>query len=312
MAPGVHAADPAYPDKAIRFIVPYPPGGAGDMVARLIAQKLTEALHQQVVIDNRSGAGGIIGVQTTARAAPDGYTIVLCTSSTQVIAPILQTDVAYDPVRDFSPITLTIFIPNILVAHPSTGVNTLQDLVRIAKTRPDQLGYASNGNGTSSHIAGELFNRVAGIRLVHVPYKGAGIAINDLLGGHVQLLFGGLSTSLPHVKSGRIRALAVTSLKRSRAASDVPTMDESGLPGFEVIQWFGIAGPKGLSKAVVAKLNTETRKILAATDFNERMTQQGLDVVSNSPEAFAAFLKSESAKWSKLLKEAGIRADGAG
>jgi len=182
----------------------------------------------------------------------------------------------------------------------------------VAKTRPDQLSYASNGNGTSSHIAGELFNRVAGIRLVHVPYKGAGIAINDLLGGHVQLLFGGMSTSLPHVKSGRIRALAVTSLKRSRAASEVPTMAESGLPGFEVIQWFGVAGPKGLPKAVVAKLNTEMRKILAATDFNERMTQQGLDVVSNSPEDFAAFLKSESAKWSKLLKEAGIRADSAG
>lgn len=302
----------SYPNKAIRFIVPYPPAGAGDMVARLLGQKLGEALKQQVVVDNRSGAGGIIGVQTAVRAAPDGYTIALCTSSTQVIAPILQSDVPYDAIGDFSPITLTVFIPNILVAHPSIGVDTLQELIRMAKARPGQLSYASNGTGTSSHIAGELFNRVAGIQLIHVPYKGAGIGINDLLGGHVQLLFGGISTSLPHVKSGRLKALAVTSLKRSRAAPDVPTMDESGLRGFEVIQWFGVAGPKGLPKTVVNKLNSETRKILESPEFNERMAQQGLDAVGSSPEVFVAFLKAETAKWTKLLKEAGIRADSAG
>ncbi len=297
-----------YPSKPIRFIVPFPPGGAGDMVARSIGQKITENVHQPVVVDNRSGAAGAIGVQAAAKGAPDGYTIVLGTSSTHVTGPLLQSDLPYHPLKDFSPITLAVFIPNILVAHPSADAASVQELIRVAKARPGQLSYASNGTGTSSHIAGEMFKRAAGIDIVHVPYKGAGIAINDLLGGHVQLLFGGMSTSLPHVKTGRLRALAVTSLKRSPAAPDVPTVAESGLPAFEVVQWFGVLGPAGLPPTIVGRLNGEIRKVLDSPDFRERMSSQGLDTAGSTPEAFAAFIKTEIAKWTKLFREAGIRA----
>ncbi len=301
-----------YPTKAIRFIVPFPASGAGDMVARALGQRLGESLHQSVVIDNRSGAGGTVGVQVTAKAAPDGYTLLLCTSSTQVIGPILQPNIPYDPIKDFTAITLTVLLPNILVAHPSAGVSTLAELIKFAKAKPGQLGYASNGNGTSSHLAGELLKREAGINLVHVPYKGAGIAINDALGSHVPLLIGGLSTSLPHVKSGRLRSLAIMSLKRSAAAPDIPTAAESGLPGFEVIQWFGLSAPAGLPKPILARLNEEARRILSSADFRDRMVQQGIDVMSTSSEEFRAFIQTETRKWSRILKDSGIHIDPAG
>lgn len=298
-----------YPARPIRFIVPFPAGGLGDVVARVLGQRLTEAWGQQVVIDNRAGAGGTIGVQTAARATADGYTLVLGTSSTHATGPALYPDVPYDPVRDFAPISLSVLIPNILVAHPSVPVHSIKELIQLAKSRPGQITFASNGTGTSSHIAGELLKRAAGIDLVHVPYKGAGIAINDALGGHVQLLFGGISTSLPHVKTGRLRALAVTSLTRSAAAPDVPTVAEQGLPGFEVVHWMGALAPATTPKPLVTRLHAEMARAVSTPEQKERFARLGLDSVGGTPEQFTAFIKAEIAKWSKLFREAGIKGE---
>jgi tripartite-type tricarboxylate transporter receptor subunit TctC len=299
----------AYPSKPIRIIVPFSAGGSGDAIMRLVGQKLTDAWGQPTVIDNRAGASGAIGLLMAAKSAPDGYTLVHGTASTHSINPILQKDLPYDAVRDFAPVAILMATPNIIVAHPGVPASNLKELIQLAKNKPGQISYASNGSGTSSHMAGELLNLEAGIKLVHIPYKGAGPAIIDVLGGHVQLLIGAVATSLPHVASGRLKALAVSSLQRSGAAPAVPTVAESGLPGFEVAQWFAIYAPARTPKEIVAKLNAEINRALNQPNVKNEFTRQGFDVDNRTPEQFAAYMQEETIKWTKLIKAAGIRVE---
>lgn len=308
-AAAIAAQVQVFPSKPIRFIIPFSPGGSGDRVVRSVSQKLTEAWGQQTILDNRAGASGGIGLQAAAKSPPDGYTLVLGTSSTHSINPILRHDLAYDAVKDFAPVAMLIVIPNIIVAHPSVPAANLKELIQLARSKPGQLSFASNGNGTSSHMVGELLNLEAGIKLAHIPYKGAGQAINDALGGHVPLLIGAVATSLPHVTSGKLKALGVTSLQRSAAAPGVPTVAESGLPGFEVVQWFGIFAPANTPREIVAKLNAEINRVLNRPDVKAEFTRQGFGVENRTPEQFVTYMKEESVKWAKLIKEAGIRAE---
>ena len=276
-----------YPEKPVRLIVAFPAGGAADLVARAIAQRLTEQWRQQVIVDNRAGAGGVIGTELAARAAPDGYTILFGSSSTFATGPVLQANLPYHPQRDFAPIGLTTLIPNIIVAHASVPVRSVKELIDYAKAKPKQLSYASNGNATASHIAGELFRHRAGFEWIHVPYKGAGPAINDVVGGHVQFLIGAISTSLPHIRAGKIRGIAVTGLQRSSAVADIPTVAESGFPGFEVVQWFGLMAPAKTPAAIVQRWDAAV-------------------VEMHRDAEFAAFMARERAMWGKVFKEVGI------
>lgn len=297
-----------YPDRPIRLIVPFAAGGATDLLARELGQKLTERWGKQVVVDNRAGAGGIIGLDAGARATPDGYTLVMCSSSTLILGPALGTKLPYDPIKSFTHITEAADIPVVLVAHPSFPARSLPELIKVAKGKPGQYSYASNGAGTTTHIAGELLKRVAGIDLIHVPYKGGGAAITDAIGGQIPLLLGAVSTPMPHIKSGKLRALGVTSPKRLRALPEVPTFAES-IPGFEVRQWFGVCAPAGLPKPIVAKLSRELIGIVGELGSNERVLRAGLEPVSSTPEKFAAYIKSELVKWTRLLKEMNIQPD---
>jgi len=299
----------AYPSRPIRIIVPFSAGGSGDAIMRFVGQKLTDAWGQPSVIDNRAGASGAIGLLMAAKSAPDGYTLVHGTASTHSINPILQKDLPYDAVRDFAPVAILMATPNIIVAHPGVPASNLKELIQLAKSKPGQISYASNGSGTSSHMAGELLNLEAGIKLVHIPYKGAGPAIIDVLGGHVQLLIGAVATSLPHITSGRLKALAVSSPQRSGAAPNVPTVAESGLPGFEVAQWFAIYAPAKTPREIIAKLNAEINRALNQPNAKSDFTRQGLDVDNRTPEQFAAYMKDETIKWTRLIKAAGIRAE---
>ena len=298
-----------YPSKPIRFVVPFPAGGAGDLVIRPLAQKLSERWREPVVVDNRSGASGALGLQIAANAPADGHTLALGTASTHSINPALHRDLPYDPVKDFAPIALLIVIPNVLVAHPSLPARSLQELIQLARAKPGGLSYASNGTGTSAHMAGELLQRAAGIQILHVPYKGAGIAVNDVLGGHVQLLFGAVATTLPQVQAGKLKALAVTGAQRSPAAPGVPTVAESGFPGFEVVQWFGAFAPAGTPRHIIVNVNAELNHAMALPDVQESFARQGFETRPGSPEKFAVYVKSELAKWSKVIREAGIRAE---
>jgi tripartite-type tricarboxylate transporter receptor subunit TctC len=299
----------SYPAKPVRMIVPFPAGGATDIVARLIAQKLTESWRVQVLVDNRGGAGGTIGSDLAAKSPPDGYTILMATSSTHAIAPSLYTKLAYDPVRDFAPVTLVASATILLAVHPSLPTRNVKDLIALARKRPDALSFASSGNGGISHLIGEHFKSVAGIRMLHVPYKGDTPALIDLVSGQVQLMFGTAVSFLPYVKSGRLNALAVTNPKRSPIVPNVPTVAESGLPGFEALQWFGIFAPAGTPKDVVAKLNADIVKATRLPDVRERMTTLGADVVGNTPAEFAAFQKADTAKWAKVVKASGAKID---
>jgi tripartite-type tricarboxylate transporter receptor subunit TctC len=297
-----------YPNRPIRMIVPFAAGGATDLLARELGQKLTERWHQQVVMDNRPGAGGIIGLEIGAKAAPDGYTLVMCSSSTLAIGPALGTKLPYHPIKSFTPITEAAVIPVVLVVHPSVPAPSLPELIQLAKAKPGQLAYGSNGVGTTTHIAGEVFKRVAGIDLVHVPYKGGGAAISDAIGGQIPLLFGAVSTPLPHIKAGKLRALGVTNLKRLRELPDVPTFAEV-LPGFEVVQWFGVCGPAGMPRAIVTRLSSEVINIVDSFATNDRILRAGLEPVSMTQEAYAAYVKAEFEKWTRLLKEMGIQGE---
>jgi tripartite-type tricarboxylate transporter receptor subunit TctC len=297
-----------YPIRPLRLIVPFAAGGATDLLSRELGQKLTERLRQQVIVDNRPGAGGVIGLELGAKAAPDGYTLVMCSSSTLAIGPALGTKLPYDPIKSFTPITEAAVIPVVLVAHPSLPARSLTELIQLAKTRPGQLVYASNGVGTTTHIAAEVFKRIAGIDIAHVPYKGGGAAISDAIGGQVPLLFGAVSTPMPHIKAGKLRALGVTNLKRLRELPDVPTFAET-LPGFEVVQWFGICGPAGMPRPIVSKLSIELIAIVDSFATNERILRAGLEPVSMPQEAYAAYVKVELEKWTRLLKEMGIQGE---
>lgn len=297
----------AYPTRPIRFIVPFPPSGGTDILARHIADKLTQGLGQQVVVDNRVGAGGILGEDLAAKAAPDGYTIVLVAIS-HAVNPSLYKKLPYDAVKDFAPVGLLVSVANILVVTPGVPARSVPELIALAKAKPGALNYGSAGNGSSPHLAGELFKAVAGVEIVRVSYRGGALALTDLLGARIQLMFAVIPTGLPLAKAGRLRALAVTSAKRSAAAPDLPSISEF-VPSYEFIGWQGVLAPAGTPKSVVATLNREIVKILHMPDARNRFASDGFEVIGGTPEDFSEFLKSELAKWSKLLRDAGIRAE---
>jgi tripartite-type tricarboxylate transporter receptor subunit TctC len=307
LATSVPARAQLYPAKPIRMIVPFPAGGATDIVARLVAQKLTDGMGQQVIIDNRGGAGGTIGSDVAAKAPADGYNILVGTSSTHAIAPGLYAKLPYDPVRDFTPVTLLATATILLAVHPSVPARSIKELIALGKREPNALSYASSGNGGISHLIGEHFKSVAGIQMLHVPYKGDTPALVDLASGQVSLMFGTAVSFLPYVKTGRLNALAVTNPKRSPVVPDVPTVAESGLPAFEALQWFGVYAPAGTPREIVTRLNTEMSKILRMPEIRERFAGLGADVAGGSAEDFAAFQRAEVAKWTKIVKASGAK-----
>lgn len=295
-----------YPARPVRIIVPQSPGASTDLTARLIAQRLADAFKQPVVVDNRPGAGTISGTEIVARATPDGHTLLVVASSI-TINPSIYKKLPYDPVRDFAPVTQLLTFPNLIVAHPSVPVKTLQDLLALARAKPGELNYASAGRGTGTHMSAELLKTMTGIDIVQVPYKGGGPAITAILGGQVQLNVGTIVALLPHVRSGKLRAIAVTTAKRSAAAPDIPTVAESGVPGYDHGPWNGLFAPGKTPKAVVAKINAEVVRVLRSPEFSTVVAKQGAETVGNSPGEFAAVVKSEIAKWAKVVKAAGIR-----
>jgi len=297
-----------YPNKPIRLIVPQPPGGTSDILARIFAQKLADNLHQQVIIDNRAGASGTIGTDLAAKSTPDGYTIVLV-YTTHATTPGIYGKLPYDPVADFAPITMTALAPLFLVVHPRIPVTSVKELISYAKTRPGELNFCSAGNGSGSHLAGELFNAMTGVKLTHIPYKGSGLAITELIGGQVQIMFAGIVPIDPHVKAGRVRGIAVSSATRSVALPQVPTIAESGLPGFEVVGWYGVLAPAHTPPAIVARLNREFLKILHTPEMRDRLRGEGAEPVGNSPAEITAFLKTDIARWAKVIKAAGAKLD---
>lgn len=301
-----HAIAQQYPTKPIRIIVAFPAGGPADVIARIIGQKLTDVWGHTVVVDNRPGAGGNIGMEHAAKATPDGYTLALV-GMHFVVNPSLYSTAGYDPVRDFAPVTLAALSPVLISAHPSFPPRDARELAQFAKS--NAVAYASPGTGTAGHFAGELFGISTGTRLEQIPYKGAAPAMNDLLGGHVKLGFTALPPAVPHVKSGKLRALAVTTLARSASLPDVPTVAESGFPGFSVDNMSGIVATGGTPRSVVDKLNREIARIVRTPDMKERLTVQGFDPVGDTPDEFARYLRAEIGKWAKVIKESGIRAD---
>jgi tripartite-type tricarboxylate transporter receptor subunit TctC len=306
-AAAVSAQD--YPSKPIRFILPYPAGSSNDFGGRVVAQQLADNIGQAVVVDNRTGAGGTLGTETAAHAPPDGYTMVMGGTGTLALSPNLQKKLGYEPLRDFAPVTLLVNTPYVLVVNPSLQVNSVRDLIALAKAKPGEINYASGGNGSVPHLAGELFKSMAGVRMVHVPYKGSVPGINDVIAGQVPVIFTGIASVIAHIRSGRLRPLGVTGSKRSSALPDVPTVAESGVPGYEVGSWVGALVPVKTPAAVVTKLNSEIVKVLAMRNVRERLVAEGLEPLGGTPAQFAAHIKSESAKWGKVLREAGIRAD---
>ncbi len=309
LAAGAGQAAAAYPDKPIRLIAPFPPGGSVDLVGRLLAQKLTATLGQQVIVDNRPGAGGGIGAALAAKAPADGYTLLLGGVSTHGINPTLYPSLAYDPVKDFAPISSLVTMPNVVVVNPSMPVRTLAELVDYARANPDKLVFASSGNGTTLHLAGEMFMRAANIKLVHVPYKGGGPALVDLLGGQVQLMFDNIPMSLQMVRTGKLRALAVTGPSRSPAAPELPTVAESGYPGYVVISWQGLFAPAGTPAPVVARLNEAVRTVLRDKELQQQLARDGIDTAGSTPAELSAFVKSEIARWAKIVRESGAKID---
>ena len=299
----------SYPAKPIRIIVPFVPGGPTDIQARWAGQHLNNAFGQSVIVDNRGGAGGTIGSEVAAKSPPDGYTILIGTSSTHAVAPSLYSKLGYDPVRDFAPVTLIANATILLVVHPSVPAKDVRQLIALAKRQPNALSFASSGNGGISHLVGEHFKSVAGIEMLHVPYKGDTPALIDLASGQVHLMFGTAVSFLPYVKSRRLNALAVTNPKRSPIVPDVPTVAESGLAGFEALQWFGVLAPAGTPRELVTRLNGDIIKTLRLPDVRERMAALGAEVVGSSPEQFASFQKADAAKWAKVVKESGAKID---
>ena len=298
-----------YPNHPIRLVVPFPAGGTTDILARDAAPKLTEVLGQPVVVDNRPGAGGNIGADLVAKSQPDGYTLLVGTVGTHAINPSLYAKMPYDHVKDFAPVVLVAGVPNVLVVNPSLPVNSVADLIKLAKSKPGSVNFASSGNGTSIHLSGELFKTMAGVDMTHVPYKGSAPALIDLVSGQVQVMFDNLPSSLPQIKAGKLRAIAVTSLKRSPALPDVPTISESGLPGFEASSWFGLLAPAGTPPAVVTRLNAEVNKWLQSPEGREQLLAQGAQAAGGTPEQFVAHIRAETDKWAKVVKASGAKVD---
>lgn len=307
MLPSVHAQ--GYPNKPIRLIVPFPPGGGNDVIGRIIAQKLTERFGQQVVVDNRAGANGIVGLQALMQAPPDGYTIGVAAAGPMAVNPSLYDKLPYDSLKDFSYVTNMVIFPLILITHPSVPVKTTQELINLAKAKPKQIFFGTPGSGNSAHLAGELLNSMANIQTVHVPYKGQGPAMADLVTGQVQMMFASIPSVLPQVKSGQVNAIAMGSAKRVPSLPDIPTLSESGVPGFEAYSWVGILTPAKTPKDIITKLNKEIVDILKQKDVADSLNQQGAIPVGDSPEQFAAYVKAEINKWGAVVKSANIKAD---
>jgi tripartite-type tricarboxylate transporter receptor subunit TctC len=299
----------AWPTKPIRLIVPFPAGGSTDVVARLIAEKISPALGQPVVVDNRAGGGGSAGSDLAAKSLADGYTLLMGTSSTHAIAPSLYPKLNYDPVKDFAPITLLGTATILMVVHPSVPAKTVAEFVALAKSKPGQLMYGSTGNGSVSHLTAEYFKTSADVALQHIPYKGDSPMTLDLVAGRVQLAFGTAVAFLPHVQSGKLNALAVTDAKPSPVAPKLPTVAASGLAGFEALQWFGIFAPAGTPREVTSRVNAEVQKALQMPDVQEKLQGLGMQVTSSGPEVFSSFIQAEASKWGKIVKESGAKVD---
>ena len=298
----------SYPNKPIKFVVGFAPGGATDVIGRLMAKKIGDALGQPIIIENRAGGSSNIGAEVVARAVPDGYTFYVC-AITSAINVSLFPKLAFDFARDFEPVALFANVPNILVVHPSVPAKTVKELIDYARAQPGKLSYASSGAGTSIHLSGELFKMLAKVDIVHIPYKGSAPAMTDMIGGQVQVMFDNMPSALPHVKVGKLRALAVTSAQRSPSAPEVPTMGEAGVAGFDVQSWFGLVAPKGTPKDIIARLNAESVKALATADIKERFMELGAVPGPMSPEAFGDYIRSEIIRWGEVVKVSGAKVE---
>jgi tripartite-type tricarboxylate transporter receptor subunit TctC len=306
-APSVNAQP--FPSKTIRFLVGFAPGGSTDIVARLIAQEMSKTIGQQVVVDNRPGAGGNIAAELATKAPPDGHTIFACTTGVFAIQPFLYAKLPYDPEKGFAPITQTGSLPYIVVTHPSLPAKNIREFVSVAKSRPGEINYASSGVGTASHLSAAYFASVAGLKLVHVPYKGSGQIMGDLIGGQVVMLFDQPVSSMPHVKAGKLRVLGISSGKRFSTMQDIPTVAEQGVVGFEAISWAGACAPGGTPKPIVDRLYNEIAKVLKLPDIRERLLRDGIEPIGSTPEQFTEHTKKEAVKWSKVVKDSGARVD---
>jgi tripartite-type tricarboxylate transporter receptor subunit TctC len=299
----------SYPNRPVRLIAPFVPGGPTDIVARLVAQKMGENLKQTFVVDNRGGAGGAVGMEIAAGAAPDGYTLVLGSSGNLAVNPALNPKLPYHPLRDFQPLTQTTSGPQVLVINPGVAAKSVQELIALARARPGQLNYGSGGTGTTTHLGVELFKLAAGVNIVHVPYKGTGQSLTDVIGGQVQMMMSSMLPAVPHVKAGRLRALGVTSTRRAAVYPDLPTLAESGLPGFETTSWHGMLAPVRTPKTVINRIHAELVKMLNQPDVKAIFANQGMDVVASTQEDFAAYIRSETAKWTQVIKAIGIKSE---
>lgn len=301
------SAQTSYPEKAVRIVVPFPPGSAPDVITRVVSQKFSEAWAKPVVVENVAGAAGSVAAERVARSAPDGYTLVFSGDAAMTTNVTLYSKLAYDPLRDFAPIMNFVETPNILIVHPSLPVKNVKELVALAKSRPGEITYASSGAGTSQHLAGALLSNRAGVELSHVPYKDAGLAMSDIIGGRITMQFGNTLTTMPQVQAGKVRAIAVSSLKRIPAAPELPTVAESGYPGFNAVAWFGLLAPTGTSAAILAKLQQESARVIAMPDVRNKFVEYGGIVVGNSPAEFAAQIKAEIVAKGDLVRASGAK-----
>ena len=299
----------SWPSRPIRFIVPFPPGGGTDVNARIMAPRLTAALGQQVVVENRPGAGGMLGAELVAKSAPDGYNMVIATIGPIAINPSLYSKMTYDPAKELAPVSITGEVPNGLVVHPTLPAKSLKELIALAKQRPRELNYGSSGPGAGDHLAGEMLNVMAGIRMTHVPYKGGPPAMVDLMSGNIQLIFATLATSMPYIRAGRVRTLAVASAQRFALLPDVPTVAEAGVPGFAINNWAGVFVAGGTPRPIIERLNSEIVKALAPPDVRQKLLEMGLVAGTNTPEQFTSYIQAETVRWARVVKDAGIKLD---
>jgi len=314
LACAAHAQDPStgsgqvYPSRPVRVVVPFAPGGPNDIIVRLVAQKLADSWGQPFLVENRAGAGGNIGTDYVAKSAPDGYTLLSAGPGSLIINPLIG-KVPYDTGRDFAPVTLMARAPNALVAHPSLPARSVKELIALARAHPGAINYGSGGSGSTPHLSAALFAAMAGVELTHVPYKGTAPATADLIGGQVQIAFLGIPAVLPHLKSGRLKVLAVTGLHRSPELPDVPTVDESGVPGYEVSPWYGLLAPAGATRAIVGRLGAEATKIVRTAEMREKLAAQGAEAAGSTPEEYAAVIRADTATWTSVIALAGLRAE---
>jgi tripartite-type tricarboxylate transporter receptor subunit TctC len=299
----------SFPSKPIRLVCPFPPGGAVDIASRAIAAELAKNLGQPVTVENKPGAGGNIGGQDVARAAPDGYTLLMTTSGIQAINPALYAKMSYDPNKDLTPVSVLVSLNNVLVVHPGVKAYSVQEVIAMAKAQPGEINYASSGSGTSIHMSGEMFKHLAGVNLIHIPYKGSAPALVDLLGGQVMMMFDNIPSAIPHIKSGKLRALATTGAKRDPLMPDVPTVAEAGVGGYESGVWFGLMAPAGTPREVVARLNAEAVKGTKSPDYIKRMSELGYNILGTSPETMGEMSRAELQRWGPIVKASGAKAD---